>query len=72
MADFVGENFEKRYVEVGLDGVEIRVDAVEGGNKGFPAVPHAIFVGGSFRSGARSGRCFCSAETREEIISGLR
>ena len=70
MSYFVGENLEKRYVELRLDGVEVGVNAVEGGDKGFPCVPHAVFVGGSFRSDSKSGLSLRSAESTEEIIAG--
>ena len=69
-AYFVGENLEKMYVELGLNGVEVWVDPRERSNKGFPAAPHAVFVGGSTSRDTRSGRCLDSAESADEIISG--
>lgn len=71
MPDFVGKNLEKRYVEVGLDGVEVGVDSFKSGNEGFPLAPHAVFVGGKFSRDGRSARCLHNAKSTDEIISGL-
>lgn len=71
VAEFLGENLEKRYVEVGLDTVEIGVNSGEGGNIGCPCLPMGVFVGGVFNRVSRAGLCLSKAELMEEIISGL-
>ena len=55
-AESVGENLEKRYVEVWLDGVEVGVHA-ERGNKGCPLFPMGVLVGGLFRRQSKAGLC---------------
>ena len=72
MPESMGKNLEKRYVEVWLEAVEVGVNAVERGNKGFPLFPMGVFVGGLFRRDSKSGLSFCSAEIKEESMSGLR
>ena len=72
MAQSVGENLEKRYVEVGPDAVEVGVHAVERGYKGLPLFPMGVFVGGVFRRQSSAGLCLHSAEVSEESISGRR
>ncbi len=59
-------------MEVWGDLVEVLVHPRDGGNKGLPLAPHAVFVGGSVRSDASSGHCICSAEISEECMAGRR